>query len=780
MTMLNLKHNKLTQIPRELQELLTTAVYLEGNPFECNDCAQIYLLRDISQRTNQNIVCSNGRSIYSTQYYISCDCVPYLISIVVSVLIGLMAYGLCLHLQEKRLHKKFNTKIFWQINKNGKEAFFKEGNLLKKIQHERVRRLKHMCTKKTGLLNTTGIYFLERVECSLRQYFCMSLKSRVELNSRELIKDLLRGIDYLHTEKCMIHGNIDPDSVFLQLDETRRYWRLKIGDFTKAQIFPSASSHDKLERKDTLTSIDVGNSKNEAARTNFEIDLLSCAKTIFFILTGKNKKHDCILELQELSSVDWAILILALGKGVPASNGLELPPFHTYTRKMAFLTLLNKRRLQDIAQNVKRDDGGSLWTRAASVILQEFEHLFPPLKAETLPHVLHMAYDLCDVPMDDTTFIKHLLIDVWPQSKQIPSYKANVESIYLSVDRFGTWIPKINMESISSTEVEKCTDFIQTTPSAEDSKTLAFLVYFIKTWESKNEKFSMDEFLDSADIEMDILILSLQEGLTPAEALLTPPFQDDLKKKTILEELSAFLKQQKSEMNKKGRVNGFKKVLEDVESNSRLVIGGKGAWNLLFPPEILDEFASNNGYGYDLISYADLLRIVRNIFQHGHECPQAMLAAFGIPKPSPVRMMKRVFGYFPFLYLHTVSCFSKLFPSRLDSVPQSYVNMYDKFETMACALGIAEGTIKPLKSSSTINVQFESATEDVVQHIVNLTGKTRSFINFSVIAPEITQQAAKLWQNVQLDSLIVQIGDKAIKLSKATSHSSSTNSIHKV
>ena len=108
------------------------------------------------------------------------------------------------------------------------------------------------------------------------------------------------------------------------------------------------------------------------------------------------------------------------------------------------------------------------------------------------------------------------------------------------------------------------------------------------------------------EIEVDwkILLLALQKGLTAEKALLTPPFQSDLKKKSTLEELSAVLQHEKGERNKH-RVES-KEALEKVECNAELVIGGEGAWNLKFHEELMNEFGAKNERGYNLAKTTEI------------------------------------------------------------------------------------------------------------------------------------------------------------------------------
>ena len=266
----------------------------------------------------------------------------------------------------------------------------------------------------------------------------------------------------------------------------------------------------------------------------------------------------------------------------------------------------------------------------------------------------------------------------------------------------------------------------------------------------------MEEFLESPEIEINILMLSLQKGLSPEEALLTPSFQHELTKKSILEELNALLKQEKCERAKKKRKGTADDVLDKVEVNAPLVIGGRGSWNVIFAPELIEDFASNNGYGYDIVKYADLLRIIRNIFQHGHENPNAMLAAFGTPNPAPTQMMHTFFGHFQFVYMHSLSWFDKLFEPRPDGVPKLYIETYDKFENTVCNRGITNGTIKPLKTEGVITLRFESANEDAVEETIVLLANTHSCVDFYVdVIPRLVLKSSQLWKDISSDSLVI-------------------------
>ena len=333
--------------------------------------------------------------------------------------------------------------------------------------------------------------------------------------------------------------------------------------------------------------------------------------------------------------------------------------------------------------------------------------------------------------------------------------------VILTIDRMGNWIPKIDPELAASVPCNE-----KKMPEEGRHNSIASLVYFFMTWTTNGRKLQLDDFLDSSDIEMGILILALQEGLSPREALLTPPFQNEMKKKSLLEELNCFIKNLKGETSKRARI-AQAKAREKLERNSPLVIGGKGAWNVGVMADILSDFASNGGRRYDIVTFADLLRIIRNIFQHGHENPKAMLAAFGRANPSAMEMMEKFHALFPFLYLHSLSCFTELVDQR--SVPKLYLDIFDKFETELCNRGMADGSILPLKRDSKIILSFESADLDATKAEIVLEGRTHSCVDFYVdVFPQLLKMSTRLWPDVPSESLLVRCCDRTIQIHKPT------------
>ena len=144
-----------------------------------------------------------------------------------------------------------------------------------------------------------------------------------------------------------------------------------------------------------------------------------------------------------------------------------------------------------------------------------------------------------------------------------------------------------------------------------------------------------------------------------------------------------------------------------------------------------------------------------------------MLAAFGVRNPSPERMMATFFDRFPYYYMHSLSCFVKLFEERRDSVPQLYVQIYDHFETTARNRGVADGSLKPFKDNGSITLRFESAAEDAVEDVIILEGKRQSCVDVSHdVIPSLKGKVAALWGDIPPENLIVRCCGKSILIPK--------------
>ena len=112
---------------------------------------------------------------------------------------------------------------------------------------------------------------------------------------------------------------------------------------------------------------------------------------------------------------------------------------------------------------------------------------------------------------------------------------------------------------------------------------------------------------------------------------------------------------------------------------------------------------------YNICSYVDLLRIIRNIFAHSHENPAAMKAQFGLDQPSPDDIFITLSKQFPYFYLHSWFCFTSLFKQRQQAHSKVFAKTYQDYEDKMCQRGLSEGTLASLQENSNVVVHFSSA-----------------------------------------------------------------------
>ena len=98
------------------------------------------------------------------------------------------------------------------------------------------------------------------------------------------------------------------------------------------------------------------------------------------------------------------------------------------------------------------------------------------------------------------------------------------------------------------------------------------------------------------DVEVAVLISSLQGGMSAGEALQTAPFHSPEQRFSLISELNARLKTLKGRMKHASQsasasTSAIISSFWSWERNARLVIGKTGGWNRLLPTELLEEFA---------------------------------------------------------------------------------------------------------------------------------------------------------------------------------------------
>ena len=370
---------------------------------------------------------------------------------------------------------------------------------------------------------------------------------------------------------------------------------------------------------------------------------------------------------------------------------------------------------------------------------------------------------------DQATFniidISHQILSVinYLHSRSKPIYHCNlsIETVFLKLDSIAQkWIVKIGnfnqAQIVSSDSVTEETGLLQATGTEvrqRDLSATAKMIHFLFTGRNCSTNISLDDLLDIPSIEMSSLILALEKGLTTAEGLLTPAFQSVEYKISILSELNALFKGAKN--NK-----AMKWIFSEAETRAYLVIGGLGAWNKNIDKTVMEEYGLGRNI-HNITTYVDLLRMIRNILQHGHENPASMLAICGKPKPSVQEILLYFLSLFPFFYPHSFLCFFKFFDKeRTEQLPGRYLSAYEQLEQAVCNHKSQLGMLAPLQSESQVTIKYASLDGCTEQHVH--FEKLHSSIPFTDVSREIIQMVNDADEGVCIRSLIVKCNGKVI------------------
>ncbi|MEE3019850.1 MAG: hypothetical protein VX313_01220, partial [Bacteroidota bacterium] len=489
---LDLSDNNLRTIPTQLEEFNTTKIHVTNNPIECDDCKLIYLLRKISYGTPQIITCSDNANFHFGEVYASCHITAITTTSCLAFVILVAAYMIFRCQKQlkrlKQLKRHFNIKPL--SSEEEKNALRKEVEIRGSIDHEKIRKVIYNFSsnikKRFDHWPITDSILVEKVTCSLHEFTSHHDTSYLKRNTNKLTQDLLEGIDFLHSTKKILHGKIDSQSIYIQIDEWP--WnncRLKIGDFSRAQYISSIQP----SQDDSIVMIDESLPLISFDCNCFIDDLLAAARVIFILATGKENmdKND---DLTELPDANYAILYLSLQEGLSAAEAGQLPPFQTLKRRLSLLSKLKKERIQAIVFNTKRDIGKSIWSTSPKVILQEFASLIPVEDVSTLPFILNMAYDLCNIPLDDIQFVRMLLrafafLDNCEQAQHF-----DPDMIIIELDKFGQWIPDFDLVIEDSG--------VTTMTMKQKGKALALLIQFVREWTLRHEELHMEDLRKSS------------------------------------------------------------------------------------------------------------------------------------------------------------------------------------------------------------------------------------------------------------------------------------------
>ena len=211
-----------------------------------------------------------------------------------------------------------------------------------------------------------------------------------------------------------------------------------------------------------------------------------------------------------------------------------------------------------------------------------------------------------------------------------------------------------------------------------------------------------------------------------------------------ISELNAHLKKEKSQRKSS-------KQVEAAERNAQLIIGGRGCWNGVFQSTLLKEFALINSYV--VTSFVDLLRLIRNILEHSHENPNAMLAQFGIKQPGPEEIFQHFFTVLPFFYLQSSVCYHKFLENRSDNTSKIYMTTYEKYCYFLMAQCLEKGELLPMRQYSFVNVQFHSIVTEISQEVKKPVPRT--VLSMMDILPSIIETITVTWPSFPLEQIAI-------------------------
>ena len=211
----------------------------------------------------------------------------------------------------------------------------------------------------------------------------------------------------------------------------------------------------------------------------------------------------------------------------------------------------------------------------------------------------------------------------------------------------------------------------------------------------------------------------------------------------------------------------MQKIAKESTENASLVIGGKGAWNKLIDPIIIEEYGTGINT-QNIVSYLSLLRIIRNIIQHPEHL-DSMMALCGKAEPSAEEILAPFLLTFPWFYPHSYYCASQLFDSgRTQAWSRIFLASFKEFEDFVCSQGLANQSIAPLQTQSFLAFEYECSDETQSAHLVALDSP-RSCVVFNNLRSQIAEMMMRLQATAgetnqpPLDQLIFRYNGRELK-----------------
>ena len=333
LSILNLDTNYLRSIPKEMAQLRATKIHIRNNPFNCRDCKLIDTLNKIQAITPQTLTCQSEFEYAEAANICKIIMKDVPITLLSLSLITIIAalYQTFIFCTLKRLAKRF-TYEYREFDGYKQEKLFKRYcEAWQSLDHVNIRKLINYRT--SWLPNHSGHCFLETIKFSLKETHV----SIINLTRSKLSKELLLGIEYLHSDGIMIiHNNISIDTIYIQASGSQL--TLKIGDFDKARKRQNLLSVPTNSFTPLIHDPDGDDEESHQE----EVDLHASANVIFYMLTGQVITGAVLIEdLIDNVEVELATVVLALQEGMSASQGVLSAAFQSFEEKQSLLCDLN-------------------------------------------------------------------------------------------------------------------------------------------------------------------------------------------------------------------------------------------------------------------------------------------------------------------------------------------------------------------------------------------------------------------------------------------------------
>ena len=305
------------------------------------------------------------------------------------------------------------------------------------------------------------------------------------------------------------------------------------------------------------------------------------------------------------------------------------------------------------------------------------------------------------------------------------------------------------------------------TVEEEDLKKASVSIYFIFTGK-ENRVYELEDLHLIPGLEVRILIQALQHGLSAKEALKSPAFHTIGQKLEAMNKLNEAIKAldaSNREKLAKGEATD-ETIFSDLEENPELLMGDQISWFYGLDCHLQKEFCLY-GAGYNIASFADLLRFIRNLVAHAGQNPHTIMEVFGKSHVSSEEIFDYFSEKFPHFYLRLFHIHQKLLHKDF-FVDDVYLKEYKLYENSEMKLLTDKGTSKVLPKNNLIHLDIEGEAT-----ICSLTIKpVKADAPSSLLYGEIVLDAVKevlvsKWPSTKLSCISIQAnGSKIFPKSK--------------